>query len=86
MFLADRTALISQTSRGDFRHFKEAMTTIRQKRIDKAYNIYLALYQGLSDSNTEDAYKQFSPDFFDLVVRFFTTSLGFFDTFLLVIV
>ncbi|MCB0490768.1 MAG: DEAD/DEAH box helicase family protein, partial [Cyclobacteriaceae bacterium] len=33
-----------------------------------AYNIYLALYQGLSDSKTEDAYKKFSPDFFDMVI------------------
>lgn len=68
LFLADRTSLIDQTVRGDFRHFKEAMTVIRHKRIDTAYNIYLALYQGLSDSNDADAYKQFSPDFFDLVV------------------
>ncbi|MDD3772151.1 MAG: DEAD/DEAH box helicase family protein [Weeksellaceae bacterium] len=68
LFLADRTALIDQTARGDFRHFKDAMTIIKHKQIDTAYNIYLALYQGLSDSKTEDAYKQFSPDFFDLVI------------------
>ena len=68
LFLADRTALIDQTARGDFRHFKDAMTIIRHKKIDTAYNIYLALYQGLSDSKTEDAYKKFSPDFFDLVI------------------
>lgn len=70
LFLADRTALIDQTVRGDFRHFKEAMTVIKNKRIDKAYNIYLALYQGLSDSKNpdSDAYRQFSPDFFDLVI------------------
>ena len=68
LFLADRTALIDQTVRGDFRHFKEAMTVIKHKQIDTAYNIYLALYQGLSDNNDTDAYKQFSPEFFDLVV------------------
>ncbi|OSZ82915.1 restriction endonuclease [Chitinophagaceae bacterium IBVUCB1] len=68
LFLADRTALIDQTARGDFRHFKDAMTIIKHKSIDTAYNIYLALYQGLSDSKTEDAYKQFSPNFFDLVI------------------
>ena len=68
LFLADRTALIDQTARGDFRHFKEAMTVIKHKQIDTAYNIYLALYQGLSDNDYEDAYKQFSPEFFDLVV------------------
>jgi len=68
LFLADRTALIDQTVRGDFRHFKEAMTVIKHKQIDTAYNIYLALYQGLSDNNDADAYKQFSPEFFDLVI------------------
>lgn len=70
LFLADRTALIDQTVRGDFRHFKDAMTVIKHKQIDTAYNIYLALYQGLSDSKNpdKDAYKQFSPDFFDLVI------------------
>jgi len=69
LFLADRTSLIDQTARGDFRHFKDAMTIIRHKKIDHAYNVYLSLYQGLSDSKTEeDAYKQFSRDFFDLVI------------------
>lgn len=68
LFLADRTVLIDQTARGDFRHFKEAMTVIKRKQIDTAYNIYLALYHGLSDNNDTDAYKQFSPEFFDLVV------------------
>lgn len=70
LFLADRTALIDQTVRGDFRHFKEAMTIIKHKQIDTAYSIYLSLYQGLSNNNDvdADAYKQFSPEFFDLVV------------------
>jgi len=68
LFLADRTSLIDQTARGDFRHFKEAMTVIKHKQIDTAYNIYLALYQGLSDNNDTDAYKQFSPEFFDLCI------------------
>lgn len=68
LFLADRTSLIDQTARGDFKHFKDAMTVIRKKQIDTAYNVYLALYQGLSDSQGEDAYKQFSPNFFDLII------------------
>ena len=68
LFLADRTALIDQTARADFRHFREAMTVVKHKNIDTAYNIYLALYQGLSDNKSEDAYKQFSRGFFDLVI------------------
>lgn len=69
LFLADRNALIDQTRRGDFKHFKDKMTVVKHRQIDKSYEIYLALYQGLSGSD-EDAnvYKQFSPDFFDLIV------------------
>lgn len=69
LFLADRNALIDQTKRGDFRHFKDKMTIIKKKTIDKSYEIYLALYQGLTNYNEDsDAYKQFSRDFFDLIV------------------
>jgi len=69
LFLADRNALIDQTRRGDFKHFKDKMTVVKHRMVDKSYEIYLALYQGLS-GNEEDKniYKQFSPDFFDLIV------------------
>jgi len=69
LFLADRNALIDQTKKGDFRHFKDKMTVIRKKKIDKSYEIYLALYQGLTNYDEDsDAYRQFSRDFFDLIV------------------
>jgi type I restriction enzyme R subunit len=69
LFLADRNALIDQTKRGDFKHFKDRLTVIRKKVIDKAFEIYLALYQGLTNYNEDkDAYRQFSRDFFDLVI------------------
>lgn len=69
LFLADRNVLIDQTRRNDFKHFKDRMTVIKKKKIDKAFEIYLALYQGLTNYNEDkDAYKEFSRDFFDLVV------------------
>ena len=69
LFLADRNALVDQTKRGDFKHFKDKMTVVKHRMIDKSYEIYLALYQGLTGSDEEaNAYKQFSPDFFDLIV------------------
>jgi type I restriction enzyme R subunit len=69
LFLADRNALIDQTRRGDFKHFKDKMTVVKNRKIDKSYEVYLALYQGLSGSDEDaNAYKQFSPDFFDLIV------------------
>jgi type I restriction enzyme, R subunit len=69
LFLADRNALIDQTRRGDFKHFKDKMTVVKHRMIDKSYEIYLALYQGLTGADEEaNAYKQFSPGFFDLIV------------------
>jgi type I restriction enzyme R subunit len=69
LFLADRNALIDQTRRGDFRHFKDKMTVIKQKKIDKSYEIYLAIYQGLTNYDEDkDAFREFSQDFFDLIV------------------
>jgi type I restriction enzyme R subunit len=47
LFLADRNALIDQTRRGDFKHFKDKMTVVKHRQIDKSFEIYLALYQGL---------------------------------------
>ncbi|HEX8265962.1 MAG TPA: DEAD/DEAH box helicase family protein [Pyrinomonadaceae bacterium] len=69
LFLADRNALIDQTRRGDFKHFKDKMTVVQKHQVDKSYEIYLSLYQGLTGSEeARNIYKQFSRDFFDLVV------------------
>lgn len=69
LFLADRNALIDQTRRGDFKHFKDKMTVVKHRQIDKSFEIYLALYQGLSGTDeAANVYKQFSKDFFDLIV------------------
>ena len=69
LFLADRNVLIAQTKNNDFRHFGDKMTWVRNRNVDKSYEIYLALYQGISGNEEEaNIYKQFSPDFFDLVI------------------
>lgn len=69
LFLADRNVLIDQARRCDFRHFKDKMTVIKKKEIDKSYEIYLALYQGLTNYDEDkDAYRKFRPDFFDLII------------------
>jgi len=69
LFLADRNALIDQTRKGDFKHFRDKMTVVKHRMIDKSYEIYLALYQGLTGTEIDsDVYKQFSPGFFDLIV------------------
>jgi type I restriction enzyme, R subunit len=70
LFLADRNALLTQTKNGDFSPFgNDIMHIIRHRKIDKSYQIYFALYQGLSGNEEwKNAYKEFSQDFFDLII------------------
>lgn len=70
LFLADRNALLTQTKNGDFSPFgNDIMHIIKNRKIDKSYQIYFALYQGLTSTDEDkNAYKEFSPDFFDLIV------------------
>ncbi|MBQ6466320.1 MAG: DEAD/DEAH box helicase family protein [Clostridia bacterium] len=70
LFLADRTALISQTFTNDFAPFKDKMTWVTKQNFDTAHEIYLALYQGLTgeDEDANSLFEQFSPGFFDLIV------------------
>ncbi len=69
LFLADRNILIDQTKSNDFKHFGSAMTKITNRKIDKSYEIYLSLYQAVTSNDEErNAYKEFSRDFFDLIV------------------
>jgi type I site-specific restriction endonuclease len=45
------------------------MTKIKQRQVDKSYEIYLSFYQAVTGTEeTQNIYKQFSPDFFDLIV------------------
>jgi type I restriction enzyme, R subunit len=69
LFLADRNILVDQTITNDFKPFGSVMTKVRHRTADKSYEVYLALYQAVSGTEEEkNVYKQFSPDFFDLVV------------------
>jgi type I restriction enzyme R subunit len=69
LFLADRNILIDQTKTNDFKPFAGAMTKITNRKVDKSFEIYLALYQAISSANEEeDLFRQFSPDFFDLII------------------
>jgi type I restriction enzyme R subunit len=69
LFLADRNILVDQTRTNDFKPFGPAMTKIEKRQANKAFEIYLSLYQAVTGNEEEkNIYKQFSPDFFDLVV------------------
>jgi type I restriction enzyme R subunit len=50
LFLADRNILVDQTKTNDFKPFGGAMTKITNRKVDKSFEIYLALYQAISGS------------------------------------
>lgn len=69
LFLVDRNILADQTKVNDFKPFGTAMTKIGNRNVDKSFEIYLSLYQAVTGTEEEqNIYKQFSPDFFDLVI------------------
>jgi type I restriction enzyme R subunit len=69
LFLVDRNILADQTKSNDFKPFGKAMTKITNRTVDKAFEIYLCLYQAVTGTDEEqNIYKQFTPNFFDLVV------------------
>lgn len=68
LFLADRNVLVDQTISGDFKPFDGKMTKVENKQLDSSYEIYLALYQQLAGDEGEEPFKQFKPEFFDLIL------------------
>ncbi len=69
LFLVDRNILADQTKTNDFKPFGQAMTKITNRTVDKSYEIYLCLYQAVTGTDeASNVYRQFSPDFFDLIV------------------
>ncbi len=69
LFLVDRNILADQNKTNDFKPFGTAMTKITNRTVDKSYEIYLCLYQAVTGTEEDrNIYKQFSPDFFDLIV------------------
>mgnify|MGYP004621282177 FL=1 len=67
LYLADRNILIDQTMQNDFKPFQKVMTKIENRKMDSSYEIYMSLYHQLR-SNEKEVYKQFKPDFFDLII------------------
>ncbi|MDW0724410.1 hypothetical protein FOMAKNOH_00241 [Mannheimia haemolytica] len=68
LFLADRNVLVDQPMMQDFKPFKDKMVKVSNKKLDSAYEVYLALYQQLDGETDNELFKQFQPSFFDLIV------------------
>ncbi len=71
LYLADREVLIDDPISKDLKPLKNkgVLTRIKKRKADKAYEVYMALYQGISGTDeTKNIYKKFSKDFFDLII------------------
>ncbi|MDR1854556.1 MAG: DEAD/DEAH box helicase family protein [Azoarcus sp.] len=68
LYLADRNILIDQTMQQDFKPFDKIMTKIGAKKLDSSYEIYMSLYHQLAGEEGDEPFRQFSPDFFDLII------------------
>ncbi|NLI93013.1 MAG: DEAD/DEAH box helicase family protein, partial [Peptococcaceae bacterium] len=68
LYLADRNILIDQTMQQDFKPFKKIMTKIQDKTLDSSYEIYMSLYHQLAGDNGNEPFRQFQPEFFDLII------------------
>ena len=69
LYLADRNVLIDQTKTNDFKPFSKVITKVGSRKADPSFEVYMALYQGLSgNEDWKNIYKEFSKDFFDLII------------------
>ena len=68
LFLADRNILIDQTMQNDFKPFEKVMTKIENRKMDSSYEIYLSLYHQMTGEDELEVFRQFKPDFFDLII------------------
>lgn len=69
LFLVDRNLLVDQTLVNDFKPFGSVMAKVKNRKIDPAYEIHLALYQAITGPDEADKiFRNVSRDFFDMVV------------------
>jgi len=69
LYLADRNILVDQPKDGIFAAFGDARCKIESGEVVKSREMYFAIYQALAeDQNRDGLFKQFSQDFFDLII------------------
>lgn len=69
LFLADRNVLVDDPKDKTFGPFGEARWKIENGIAQKGREMYFAIYQAIaSDEHRPGLYKQYAPDFFDLII------------------
>jgi type I restriction enzyme, R subunit len=69
LYLADRNILVDQPKDGIFAPFGDARCKIEGGEVVKSREMYFAIYQAIArDERRPGLYREFGPDFFDLVI------------------
>ncbi|WP_296181641.1 EcoAI/FtnUII family type I restriction enzme subunit R [uncultured Mobiluncus sp.] len=68
LYLADRNVLLDQTISRDFAPFGNRVVKVAHRKLDSSREVYLSLYHQLAGDEGEEPFRQFKPEFFDLVV------------------
>jgi type I restriction enzyme R subunit len=69
LYLADRNILVEQPKDGIFAAFGDARYKIESGHVVQSREMYFAIYQALAeDERRAGLFKDFSPDFFDLII------------------
>jgi type I restriction enzyme R subunit len=69
LYLADRNILVDDPKDKTFAPFGDARHKIANGEVVKSREMYFAIYQAIAkDENRPGLYKEFDPDFFDLVI------------------
>lgn len=69
LFLADRNILVDDPKDKDFAPFADARWKIEGGVVNKSREMYFAIYQAIAkDERRPGLYKEYAPDFFDLIV------------------
>jgi len=69
LYLADRNILVDDPKDKTFAVFGEARKKIEGGKVVKSREIYFAIYQAIAqDERRPGLYKEYAPDFFDLVI------------------
>jgi type I restriction enzyme R subunit len=69
LFLADRNVLVDDPMAKTFAAFGDARFKIENGKINKGREMFFAIYQAIAkDANRPGLYKEYPPDFFDLII------------------
>ncbi len=68
LFLADRNILVDDPKDKMFATFGDARHKISGADPSQARDMYFGIYQSLANGNDDDLFRQYRPDFFDLIV------------------